>query len=331
MKGNRFVGEPAPGKRGFRRMRAIACAAVFVSVCVGLVFHTGAGTLSSFGVGSIASVCPLGQLEVFLAGGNANVHMVVVFAVMVALIVLFGRAFCAWLCPVPPITRFFRKKKPPEQSSMMAGGAVSEITADDSPNGFAVDETAGGQAEALDELGALPLAPIGGARDGFRVDSRHIVLGGALLSAGIFGLPVFCLVCPVGLAFATVITVFCMFRFGEVSVGVLLFPAIIALEVLVCRKWCTAFCPLGALMSLIAQFNKTFRPQVDGASCLRSGGADCRRCVRACPEKVDPHSRSVAECTKCGECVAACPASAIRLRFVPASRRERAAENKEGE
>ena len=33
-----------------------------------------------------------------------------------------------------------------------------------------------------------------------KFDSRHAVLGGAVLTTAVFGFPVFCLVCPVGLA-----------------------------------------------------------------------------------------------------------------------------------
>ena len=40
-----------------------------------------------------------------------------------------------------------------------------------------------------------------------KLDSRHYVLGGALLSTAVFGFPVFCLVCPIGLTFATVLVV----------------------------------------------------------------------------------------------------------------------------
>ncbi len=315
--------------RRFRRARALTCAAVFVLVLVGLLFHTGTGTLSSAGVGAIASVCPLGQLEVFLAGKNANAHMVIVFVAMVLLVVCGGRAFCAWLCPIPPIVRFFRRPRKGSGEQQAKGDVAFVQTESSGKVAGRVQVPAGACAQqSPPPAGAQALAPVGGERDGMRIDSRHVVLGGALLSAGIFGLPVFCLVCPVGLAFATVISVFCMFRFGEVSVGVLLFPAIIALEVLVCRKWCMSFCPLGALMSLIAQANRTLRPRVDSGKCLRGAGVDCRRCVESCPEKVDPHSASIAECTKCAECVTACPAAAIRIELGKGAS-ARAASNKE--
>ncbi|MFR1638333.1 MAG: 4Fe-4S binding protein [Eggerthellaceae bacterium] len=69
----------------------------------------------------------------------------------------------------------------------------------------------------------------------------------ALLSTAVFGFPVFCLICPVGLTFATLIAVWRLFQFNEVALSLLVFPAMLALEVLVLRKWCSRFCPLGAL------------------------------------------------------------------------------------
>lgn len=89
---------------------------------------------------------------------------------------------------------------------------------------------------------------------------RNWVLGGALLSTAVFGFPVFCLICPVGLTFATLIAVWRLFQFNEVALSLLVFPAMLALEVLVLRKWCSRFCPLGALLSLASRLNRTFRP-----------------------------------------------------------------------
>ena len=130
-----------------------------------------------------------------------------------------------------------------------------------------------------------------------------------------FGFPVFCLVCPVGLTFATLIGLWHLFQFNETSWGLILFPAILAIEVLVLRKWCVNICPISALVSLISNANRTLRPRVDRAACLRERGIDCRACVDACPEQVDPHSARIPECSKCGACIASCPAQAIRLKL----------------
>lgn len=125
-----------------------------------------------------------------------------------------------------------------------------------------------------------------------RGDSRNWVLGGALLSTAVFGFPVFCLICPVGLTFATLIAVWRLFQFNEVALSLLVFPAMLALEVLVLRKWCSRFCPLGALLSLVSRLNKTFRPVSNEATCLRSSkGEPCHQCADVCPEGHRPARR----------------------------------------
>ena len=152
-------------------------------------------------------------------------------------------------------------------------------------------------------------------------DSRMWVLGGALLSTAAFGFPVFCLVCPVGLTFATIICLWRALQFGEATLSLLVFPAILVVEVVVLRRWCHNLCPLGALMSLIARGNKTFRATLDDKACLRLQGVACGKCADACPEGIDLHDGALStprhECIKCGECRFACPVQAITFPFLP--------------
>ena len=64
----RGASKHAPVKNaGSRRLRSLTAAAFIVMTGIGLAWHTGWGTLSSFGIGSIAEVCPLGALEAMLA------------------------------------------------------------------------------------------------------------------------------------------------------------------------------------------------------------------------------------------------------------------------
>ena len=126
-----------------------------------------------------------------------------------------------------------------------------------------------------------------------------------------------CLVCPIGLTFATFIGVWHLFQFNETSWGLIIFPAILVLEIAFLRKWCAKICPVSALVSLISGLNRTLRPRVRADACLRSSGVDCRACVEACPEQVDPHSKRIPECSKCGACVEACPAQAIHMKLRP--------------
>jgi ferredoxin-type protein NapH len=140
------------------------------------------------------------------------------------------------------------------------------------------------------------------------------VLGGALLSTAVFGFPVFCIICPVGLVFATIIAFWRWIGFNDLTISLIAFPAILLVEVLVLRKWCLKLCPLGAVASLLAIPNRLFRPKVDANKCLRSQGKDCHICQDSCEEGLDPHlNAGLHECSKCGQCIDNCPTSAISL------------------
>lgn len=143
-----------------------------------------------------------------------------------------------------------------------------------------------------------------------------------MLSAAVFGFPVFCLVCPVGLTFATVVLVMRLFSVGDVSWAVIVVPALLAVEVIFFRKWCSKFCPLSAFMSLVGKANRTFVPVVDDAKCRENvRGVSCEVCAAACPQGINVRhpevGMSFSECMKCRACVDACPTKAITMPLLP--------------
>ncbi len=297
----------------YSKMRSIVAGVVFLSVIVGLVLHTGTGTPSALGWRDIAALCPVGALEV-LAGAQAFlVHPVLLLCGVLVVGVIVGKAFCSWACPVPHIRSFFRPAKKGAKAAPEQQDGASEHDADDSS---AVARPAHGDACASCGHCAKALPPVGGERDGLRIDSRHATLLGAVASSFAFGFPVFCLVCPVGLSFAVAIGIWNLFRFNETSWGLIIFPILLLVEVVFFRKWCTTFCPISALFSLLSSHGKLTRPRVDEKACLRTKGVECTACVRSCPEQVDPHSASIPECSRCGACVEACPAKAISMPLI---------------
>ena len=252
---------------------------------------------------------------------------VISVVIALALILLFARAFCGWVCPVPVVSKIrgiFSKKT---SNTDMTGTGV--LPASENPLvKAAVADGAGAGTEAAAEpapLSADEQAALKGcgskagcsscAEKRAALDSRHVILGGSLLSAAVFGFPVFCLICPVGLSVATFIALWRLLQFSEATLSLVVFPVILVAEIVLLRKWCHRFCPLGALLGLMARLNRTFRPTVAAESCLHCSGASCSRCADVCPEGIDLHhpeaSVSLAECTKCGECRDACPAHAI--------------------
>ncbi|MEG0504707.1 MAG: 4Fe-4S binding protein, partial [Raoultibacter sp.] len=151
------------------------------------------------------------------------------------------------------------------------------------------------------------------------VDSRHFILGGSLLSAAIFGFPVFCLVCPIGLTFATILLLIRLFSNGDVTLSLIVVPLILIAEVVLFKKWCHKLCPLSAFMSIIGKANRTFKPTIDDAKCIEtSQGRACGICGKVCEEEIDPRHPEISvakmnECTRCRACMDACPAEAISM------------------
>ena len=321
--------------------RRITIGLVFAVLLISFFAHSGAGTLSSLGWYSIAYICPLGAIESFLATWTILPRGVIALVLCVIVVVLLGKVFCAWLCPVPPLRRFLTFKKDDTVKNALeashkaleatrAGKAEAAVEVEAEGEGAVAVATADAPATASSAEIPIPVGcdpkkkdpkvcPSGCtacAEKRKKFDSRHVVLGGALLSTVIFGFPVFCIVCPVGLTFASLIALYRLVGFNEPSWALLIYPLILAIELFVLKKWCIKFCPLGALMSLLSIPNKFLRPRVNERKCLRSHGIDCTVCVSVCEEEIDPHyAEGMHECTKCGLCVEKCPTKAISIPF----------------
>ncbi len=293
-----------------KRLRIIIPLAILALAGVAFAIYAPIGNLSSFGWKDISLICPLGALGTMLASKTMIPRAVISLVIAIAAIIILGRAFCAWICPVPVVSNLrniFKKK----------GEAKSEPDAGEDAPVALTDK----------DLADLKRCTRGcGSCAGKKsLDSRHMVLGGALLSTAVFGFPVFCLVCPIGLAFATVFLIILLFSAGDVSWTVVAVPALLAVEVIFFRKWCSHVCPLSAFMSLISKANRTFVPAIDDTACLETTtGAHCSRCAQVCTQKINPRHPELGsdfcECTKCRDCVEACPANAIKLSALPKKR-----------
>lgn len=299
-KAKRASYKPQSGeKRGgsLTKFRRALPALVLLVCAVAFVAMVPLGNISAFGWESISAICPMGALSSLLASKTLVPRVLISLVIALALILLFGRAFCAWICSVPFVERIL---------------------------GLRDGDCEGGRkAAAGKEKGSCSQGCSGCAKArGKAVDSRHFVLGGTLLSAAVFGFPVFCLICPIGLTFATIFLVLRLFG-GSVSWALLVVPALLIVELFLARKWCHRICPLGALMSLVSKGNRTFVPTIDKDMCLEeTRGAHCGRCHTACPEGIDLRNLAespvaINECVKCRACVEACPAHAISVPFLP--------------
>ncbi|MFR7737756.1 MAG: 4Fe-4S binding protein, partial [Eggerthella lenta] len=104
-------------KKNSKKLRTLVALAIVAVVTVGFVTNVGIGTMSAPGIWDISILCPLGALGTMLASKMMVPRAVVSLVVMVLLIVVFARAFCGWMCPVPLVQKLrglFAKKQPVE-------------------------------------------------------------------------------------------------------------------------------------------------------------------------------------------------------------------------
>lgn len=316
-----------------RFLRILSALGFIGLVLLGLVLHSGTGTLSALGWRDVAAVCPLGALEAMLADRTFIPRALVGLGVLLVLGLLLGRVFCGWICPVPVVQRIkpaFTRTQSAENDLEEVHGAAFEHASENSHPERKVIPLVRAEAgvaktcrgtTAQQDVGSDPAGRSAGSAQSVPNVSNvpkgpFVVLAGALASTAVFGFPVFCLVCPVGLTFALVIALWRVVEFNDLTWSIVFFAGFLFLELFVLRRWCRNFCPLGAVMTLFAWGNHLLRPKADPERCLAlARGLSCRSCRSACPEGLDPtaltHDLSSARCTKCRACVEACPAGAL--------------------
>jgi ferredoxin-type protein NapH len=276
----------------------ISTATVALGVMLwGAACKVGIGTVCSLNVAGVPFTCPLGYLEAALASRSWLPQLWLGVGLVLLSVILFGRFFCAWVCPTAILRQLFGTRPSTEHWVKRANGNHIVPT---NP--------------------VVPLAETtapANSKDSGSAYTGLAVLGGTLVSSFAFGFPVFCLICPVGLFYGT------LFAFGrlvfanEPTGELVIFPLILGLELFGLRKWCSSICPLGALLGLLARFNHTLRLQVRHDQCLASQGIQCKVCERVCLYGFNISKEetrfAVNACAKCFECFENCPTKAIRL------------------
>ena len=222
------------------------------------------------------------------------------FALVVVLIALVGKAFCAWMCPVPWLQSFSVEEKE-----------------------FESDERFKKQAEpfVLRCPGATTRAAKRWRRWAASATACSLTVAMRCWWARWLPRPCSAFRCfassaPWVLTFATIIGLWNLVQFDEPTWALIIFPDHPTWKSPCCANGAAKFCPISALVSLLSNLNVTLRPRVKADTCLRSRGVDCHACVDACPEQLDPHTKRIPECSKCGALRGSLPAKAISVKLL---------------
>jgi ferredoxin-type protein NapH len=138
---------------------------------------------------------------------------------------------------------------------------------------------------------------------------QRAIIGGVVGAAWLCHTPVFCVICPVGVACRGAIAA---------GTGGSLAPTVAWLGVLVGAEWasglswCRDLCPLGALFTRLSSLNPFIKVKKNPEICK-----PCNVCEKVCIEDLNlSTSTDFSACTKCFECQAACPRGAIDIKLV---------------
>ncbi len=265
-----------------RRVQVATLAALFVIPILNILkIHFIKGTFYSLDVGDLSLADPLAVFQAAFAARMISGHMLVSLAVPLLVLALFGRVWCSWFCPYYLLVDWL----------------------------MALRRRLG-----LREL-RRPFSP---RRVRGTVKVRLLFFSGAVLLAGVAGIPLLNLISAPGIISSQMLV---LLKFGYLTFEAAFIAALLIGELFIAHRfWCRFFCPSGTCLSLL-------RPG-SGMRVAPAGGrcTDCGACTAACPMELDPRYDGLNQlCHNCGACIAACPENrhgdTLRFLFGPSRRR----------
>jgi polyferredoxin len=239
----------------------------------------------------------------------------VVFAlILIACVIIIGRFFCGWICPLGTINHLFSSFKPERKGMkriesnrfkkwmhakyyiLFAMLALALFTSLQSglldPIPFLVRSLAAGIMPGIDYAARSTLDALYNTDNGILngiAGIGYTVLGATILSYK----PQY-------------------FNYG-VIIGVM-FIVILVMNRFITRFWCRGICPLGAFLGLISRYS-IFGMRKKHINC-----DDCNRCLLHCQGGCNPQGRTPvkqADCLLCFNCEGICPKDAVKFGFFP--------------
>jgi len=258
-------------------------------------------------------ICPVGVFQNFTKATTFPFYLlgwVVVYGVAA------GRAICGWICPfgllndiLAPINRV-KKPKPSLQKLLVSFFLVALFLSAfplDLRLAIGVFAVAAFTLFALNDLSLI----------------KYFILTLTLVLAFLFADTIFCKSCAVATAEAS-IPYFFLGLAGKAPIDVRLsLPFLVHLGTLalaVCgiivvrRFWCRYLCPMGAMLGLL---NRTSLITLKRDETACNKGKCSSECIKVCSMGVKRIGRlkviDSGDCIRCGDCVDACPNTALRL------------------
>ncbi len=282
----------------YRLVRLLAAAAVFAAFTAG--FAAGSRfPVPAAAAETLAKIQFLPAVLRFAFSGIAASGAAA--AAIAALTLVFGRVYCAFLCPFGTLQDIVRhiaraasviigKKKPAPfrfrteavrtRFPVLAGAVV--LLAAGTPSVLGLLEPYALYGKTAHDIGrsvAKPLAAL---------------LAGPLKAAGIF-------ISPPGFAPGAAAAAFALF----------VVAALFAAAFTGGRLFCGVLCPAGSVLSLLSR-RPLLRIRIDEGSCIRCGLCE-RVCIAGCIDAKNAAIRE-ADCVRCGACLGVCPESALSWR-----------------
>jgi ferredoxin-type protein NapH len=242
-------------------------------------------------------------------------------------IVLLGNAFCSWICPIGTIIDSFDKGI--EKFS-------PKIEANRNKRRLKLMQKKQSEYEDNGKNLLCPSCPVGKMPPTRYGNLANGVMASVFVGAAVLKLPVFCVVCPMGIATRGYRHLRTMASItGKYLPLILEFWSIPIVAVLLSlrerRFWCKKLCPLGALLRGAGALNPLIKPRVEEKKCIMKGcpedceeghldlclicrSIDDKKCEKVCPMDINLADHgSLNRCTKCLECYIVCDYNAVKI------------------
>ncbi len=223
--------------------------------------------------------------------------------ITLALTVLFGRAWCGWICPVGTLLDVMPAREDKRVTKLLRRFGLDKYTAKaDKRTPRVLRHLRIGKYALL----ALVVAAAVFGRLGPMVLDPVTILTRPLqeIARPYFGAD--------GVGQAAGVSIARAAMRGIALLSLLPLIVVLALNAVARRTWCRTLCPLGALLALVSKLPGV-RRVVDAEACT-----SCGKCARVCPTKaIEPaeaYASSPSECTVCMVCEDKCPQDAISFR-----------------